>query len=982
MRRWLLILSIGIFLVVAGWLLARAYGARRARVELDAARALFQAKRFDVARERLERVTRQFPGRGDVEYLLGCCERMENHPGEALAAWARVPEDAVEAPLAALATGALALETGRFALAETSLERASRVGKGVAFEARRLLGRLDWMTGRRDEYVDFLRSLAGRENDPSETLRVLWNVDTAEYPINSMRLDLAKALAGAPEDDRVWLALADVATRSGLWDEADQWLTRCEQARPRDLAVWQARLRWARAANRPREVARAAGQLPATSLARARALEFRAWLAERIDDRAQERAALEELLAIEGANTAALERLAALAALRGDNKTVAELRSRKAKIDAAHERYRALCTLPDPARHARELARAAEELGRTFDALTWWQLAARLDPNTSAEAKAARTRLESQRTADQPDGRTLAEVISTDPLVVRRKTAAPANLEIPTFTEEAAARGLVFTFDNGRSEKRQLPETMSGGVAVFDFDGDGWLDVYAMAGGPFRPKQARPPFGDRLFRNVGGGKFKDITEASGLAREPGGYGHGNAVGDYDNDGRSDLFLTRWGSYALYRNLGQGRFQDVTAQAGLAGPREYPTGAAWADLDNDGDLDLYVCHYVKWDAAGASPGENSPRPAGTYGDARQFPAAPDHVFRNDGGQFVDVTRQAGIIDRDGRGLGVITADVDSDGKTDIFVANDAAPNFFFRNQGAFRFTEEGELSGLSASSRGGYSSGTGIACGDFDGDARLDLALSHSYGEFTTLHRNLNAGLFFDRTDEAGLAAPTRFVRGFGLVAFDANNDGKLDLAQANGHTIDNLPATPYAMAAQIFLGDGTGKLRDVSSKAGAPWNVLRLARGLAAGDFDNDGRVDLLVVTENEPLALFHNGAGEQTGSARVSHGHFVTILLEGTASNRDGSGARVALTAQRMNHVLERTGGGSYLSASDGRLHFGLGRAETVDRIAVKWPTGRVDVYKELKADTGYLLREGDLTPKTLPGFTPDSSIKLSRGK
>ncbi len=827
MHRWLLIVPIGVFLVLSGWLLFLAHGARRVRVELSGARALVQAQRFDAARERLAQVARQSPGRGEVEYLLGVCERIEKHPAAALEAWARVPPDAAEAPIAALSTGELALEIGRFSLAESSLERASRSGKGIGLEARRLLGQLHWMTGRRQEYIQYLRSLCERESDPSQTLRVLWNVDTVAYPINSMTLDLTKALTEAREDDRVWLALAELATRSGRLDEASEWLDRCERARPLDTAIWHARLRWARAGDEPDEMMRAAGHLTGSSLPRARVLEFRAWLAARIDDRRLERALLEEVLELEEANTAALEGLAELAALRGDVKTMAELRSRKATIDAIHERYRALCNLTELAPRAVELARAAEGLGRNFDALAWWRLAASRDPKALPEATAARERLSPHEPTARPEAQTLAELLSIDPPAAGKKTAAAAPLEIPVFAEEAAARGLVFTFDNGKSEVGQLPETMSGGVAVLDFDGDGWLDVFCLGGGAFPPREAHPPLGDRLFRNMGGGQFKDMTGSSGLSSAAGGYGHGIAVGDYDNDGRSDLFLTRWGSYALYHNLGQGRFEDVTAQAGLAGPREYPTGAAWADLDNDGDLDLYVCHYLKWDANNPSLGQDPARPGNTF-DPRRFPAAPDHVFRNDAGHFVDVTRGAGIIDREGRGLSVIAADLDSDGKTDLFVANDAGPNFFFHNEGSFRFIEEGELSGLSASARGGYASAAGIACGDFDGDALLDLAVTNSYGESTTLYHHLSTSFFSDRTSAAGLAASTRFVRGFGLAAFDANNDGKLDLAQANGHTNDNLPAMPYAMAAQLFLGDGAGKLRDVSSKAGEPWSMLRL----------------------------------------------------------------------------------------------------------------------------------------------------------
>ena len=286
--------------------------------------------------------------------------------------------------------------------------------------------------------------------------------------------------------------------------------------------------------------------------------------------------------------------------------------------------------------------------------------------------------------------------------------------DIPTFVDEGDRRGLAFTFDNGMSELRQLPETMSGGAALVDVDGDGWLDIYAVQGGPFPPPKENPPFGDRLFRNRGDGRFEDITASSGLAALKGGYGHGVAVGDYDNDGRPDLFITRDGSYALYHNLGQGRFEDVTAKAGFGGDRDWPTSAAWADFDNDGDLDLYVCHYLKWDADHPTLCEYPERskPGYLYCGPPAFPALPDHVFKNEGGRFVDVTGAAGIVDRDGRGLGVVVADLDGDGRVDVFVANDMTANYFFRNQGGFRFVEEGLESGLSSSAEGEFSGGDG------------------------------------------------------------------------------------------------------------------------------------------------------------------------------------------------------------------------------------------------------------------------------
>ena len=380
----------------------------------------------------------------------------------------------------------------------------------------------------------------------------------------------------------------------------------------------------------------------------------------------------------------------------------------------------------------------------------------------------------------------------------RRQGAAPSKLSVPTFVDDALRRGLVFTFDNGRSAKRQLPETASGGVGVLDFDGDGWLDIYAVQGGPFPPAPGPPPFGDRLFRNRGDGRFEDATVSSGLAALPGGYGHGVAVGDFDNDGRPDLFVTRWRSYALYHNLGQGRFEDVTTRAGLGGDRDWPTSAAWADLDNDGDLDLYVCHYLKWDAVNPTLCVDPSNPGtGTSTAIRAaFPALPDRVYRNDGGRFVDVTEQAGIVDRDGRGLGVVAADLDGDGKTDLFVANDTTANYFFHNRGGCRFSEQGLESGLATNAGGGYLAGMGVACGDFDGDGQVDLAVTNFFNESTTLYHNHGGGNFSDRSTAAGLAASTRQVLGFGLVALDANNDGRLDLVQANGHVNDLRPRSP------------------------------------------------------------------------------------------------------------------------------------------------------------------------------------------
>jgi tetratricopeptide (TPR) repeat protein len=976
MRRGLLIVMVGIGIAAAVWLVYRAVAEARLRNELRDAQRDFGAKRFKEAGDRLRQLSQREPGRGEIEYWLGLCEIAEGHPQAAIASWRRVPDDSPDSAMATLACGRVALERGQYALAEDCLARASKTGGESGEEARRLLGRLKWITGRHDDYRRFLRGQIERESNPSESLRTLWSIDTVAYPIDAMRQAIEKARELSPEDDRAWLAQADIEIRSGRFAEASQWLSRCEQARPADEDVWMARLRWARAANDPDEAVRAARHLPASRFSRSQVLRLRSWLAAQGGDHALERSLLEELLTHEPDDTETIDRLADLAAQDRDVAKVATLRRRTAEISEARERYRALMNLTELTPHALELAKAAQAIGRRFDARAWWRLAARQDPAREAEADSARSRLATAEPPIETGNRSLADVL--DAKTIKGSTATDT-MAVPGFTDEAGARGLVFTFDNGKSDHRQLPETMSGGVGLIDFDGDGRLDVYAIQGGPFPPQTATPLFGDRLFRNRDDGRFEDVTKASGLAALPGGYGHGIAVGDYDNDGRPDIFLTRWGAYALYRNVGGGRFEDVTAKAGLAGNRECPTSAAWADLDNDGDLDLYVCHYLKWNATEPALCEDAGHSGYTYCDPRHFAAVPDRVFRNDQGRFEDVTEKAGIVDKDGRGLGVIAADLDDDGRTDLFVANDTTANYFFRNLGGFRFAEEGLTSGLATNSTGAYLAGMGIACGDFDGDGRLDVAVTNFYGESTTFYHNLGGGLFSDRTAEAGLAAPTRFVLGFGLTALDANNDGFLDLAQANGHTNDYQPTTPYAMPAQLFLGNGAGKLVDVSRRAGPPWQPLRLARGLALGDLDNDGRNDLVLVSENAPLALFanHPPAPAKDEAAR---NHFVMLALEGTTSNRDGVGARVTLTVPGRTQVATRFGGGSYLSASDHRLHFGLGSAEHIDSIEVKWPSGRVDRHKQLAADQGYLLREGDSSPQPLRGFPRSTPVEKSK--
>jgi tetratricopeptide (TPR) repeat protein len=939
--------------------------------ELNRADREMASGRFDAALVRLERLAVRWPGRAEVEYPLGGCAARLGRIDTALAAWARVPRGSSLGPRAALDRARVALDHGRLEVAEESLTPLLTARGEIGEQASRLADQVDLFTGRDRAIARRIERRWPVAADQAGLLVMHWRLQSQPFALLAMREALDRMAREAPSDDRVWLGLAHLAIRTGQLKEADEWLSRCEARRPDDADVWRARLAWALESGRVDLAVVAASLLPASGVEPAEVAEFVARLAAPRGDAAAERAALERLVSLRPGEPSAWERLAERAARDGDRGHAEEFRRRKAQIDRARDEYRMLMgsvAAGDPA-SAADLARTAEFLGLRFQARGWWTIQARR-LSDDREARAALTRLAGEEPAGLPTARSLADLI---PAPLAAPAAAPAprpSLEpvVPKFRDDAEAAGLRLVYENDPTPMCRLPETMGGGVGLIDFDGDGWLDVYAVQGGRL-PNEASPaptPQGDRLYRNRRDGTFEDVTATAGLAAFPGGYGHGVTVGDYDNDGRPDLFVTRWRSYALYRNKGDGNFEDVTAFAGLGGPRDWPTSAAFADLDGDGDLDLYVCHYTDWDPVRSPP---CPHPTDPnrhgYCVPRSIAAMPDHVFRNDSGRFIEVSECSGVraADRDGRGLGVVAAHLDDDDRIDLFVANDMTANLFFLNRGAFRFGETAAESGVAANAVGGYLAGMGIACGDLDGDGRVDLSVSNFYGESTTFYQNLGAGQFAEKASAINLAAPTRHVLGFGISFLDANNDGELDLAQANGHVNDYRPSIPFAMPAQLFLGSTTGRLVEVSESAGACWKVPRLGRGLAVGDLDNDGRMDLLVVASGLPLAYFHN-----QGPA----GHFITLQLEGAfpRSNRDAVGARVSVIAAGRRQVAQRIGGGSFLSAGDHRLHFGLGDATRIEAIEVRWPSGHFDRYTGLAADAAYLLREVRSEVGPLPGW------------
>jgi tetratricopeptide (TPR) repeat protein len=989
--------------------ISRWHAREQFRAELRQAQQEIDRGRLAAARRRLTELDQRWPGRGDTLLPLARVERAGGKPERAVVALERVSPSDPRSVEAVELLGHLLMDLGRFAPAEALLLKALAAAPEVERSPLLLTyARLLRVEGRHSEVSDVLKAAWDHASDPPMVLQDLLFNDLEPVPADGWKLQLD---AGDNQDDRVWLGRGRHALLIGRFGDAEPWLRKCLERRPDDPSVWTAILDLALTTRNPGRFWEAAGKILATRLSERETASIRARIASIGGDRSLEKRELSRLVEVEPSNSRALERLAVMAIEDGDREEADRLHRRKALIDQAKDRIRrfGIMMMLDFRSKAGELVEISATLGRPFDEQAWLLVASaaaegrpaaghRADSTPSppasestreralaycraASAKAWETVSAVVRGSNSVGGPYLADRLAdlraVLPATDRRLAGELEGGQVPgpriRFTDDAEAAGLRFTFDSGRSPMWLLPESLAGGVGLIDYDGDGWLDVYCVQGGQVvAPESAGatspgsgsdPRGGDRLFRNRRDGTFEDATEQAGIARlvRDKGYGMGIAVGDYDNDGHSDLFLTRLDRYALLRNRGDGTFEDATERAGLSGPRENPTSAAFADLDGDGDLDLYVCHYARWDPANPPRCTNeSGKPH--YCDPAKYEAALDRVFRNDRGRFVDVTEEAGFTDPDGRGLGVVAADLDDDNRVELFVANDGTANFLFANKGGFRFEDTALTSGVTGGSDGGFLAGMGVAADDLDGDGRPDLVVTNLYGEGCTLYRNLGQGMFADRSAASGLLQATRYLTCFGVADLDAGNRGMLDVAIACGHVNDFRPFYPFAMPARFFQGRAGGRLADISDQAGDPWSVPRLARGLARGDLDNDGRVDLVMTVQGEPLVYLHNRT-EQPG-------HWVTFRLEGTASNRDGVGARVTITAGGRRQVAQREGGGSYLSAPDGRLHFGLGDAAAVDRVEVRWPSGRVDRWKDLPADAGFLLREGEAVPRSLGGF------------
>ena len=519
-------------------------------------------------------------------------------------------------------------------------------------------------------------------------------------------------------------------------------------------------------------------------------------------------------------------------------------------------------------------------------------------------------------------------------------TAVPSTE--PVFVERASEAGLDFVHRNGAVGDYNYPELLVGGAALLDFDDDGLLDVYLVQSGPVPgapeaatsadPAANRP--GNRLFRNLGDGTFEDVTDAAGVGDT--GYGAGATAADVDRDGLVDLYVMNVGPNRLYRNLGHGGFEDATERAGVGDPA-WSAGSVFFDYDGDLDLDLFVANYVVWSADRERPclGPNGLR---NYCNPAEYPPSPDTLYRNDGdGRFTDVSEAAGIHQVAGPGLGVVAADFDGDGLVDLYVANDQAVNHLWLNRGDGTFREDALPRGAALNELGQPEAGMGIAVGDPDGDGDLDLFLTHLSGETNTFYRNEGGGFFVDATDEARLGGVSQPYTGFGTSWFDYDGDGVLDLFIANGKvTPGDDAAFDYREPNQLLRGLPSGRYEDVSDRAGAALELLEVSRGAAFGDLDNDGDVDIVLVNNEGPARLFRNDMGNVRS-------WLIVDLCGGGIFDRSAIGSRVTVEAEGRTWAREVRPAQSFAVANDPRVHFGLGDAVQVDRLEVRWPDGAV---------------------------------------
>jgi len=548
------------------------------------------------------------------------------------------------------------------------------------------------------------------------------------------------------------------------------------------------------------------------------------------------------------------------------------------------------------------------------------------------------------------------------------KSAPPEAAISVHYIDIHKAAGLTFVQDGTQSEEKYYLETMGTGVAWIDYDQDGLMDLYFVQSAATDAYKPPAPLHSVLYHNNGDGTFTDVTQKSGLGGE-GHYGQGVAVGDFDNDGWPDIYVTGYGSAILYHNNHNGSFTDVTAKAGVADQGGWSTSAGWFDYDKDGWLDLVVTNYIEWTPkTNLWCGERTPGYR-SYCNPGNYKGQKTKLYHNNrDGTFTDVSDKSGVGLPESKGMGVVLADFNNDGWSDIAIANDTWPNFLFLNNHDGTFKDVSLISGIAASEDGRYEAGMGIDAADVNGDGLLDVYITHLDLELNRLYLNNGDASFTDDTYPSGIGNKAMLLSGIAARFVDYDNDGWPDILQLNGAMLDNVhlyhSEISYKEPLLMFRNLGKGKFDKVSDSLGADFIHPVAGRGLATADFDNDGDVDIAVNSRGETPELLRNDGGNGN--------HWLEILLIGTKSNREGTGAVLKLTSEGFTHMQQAEGGTSYMSASDPRLHFGLGKRNKIESLEITWPSGQVDKLTNLPMDKIIAVKEGiGIVQRSFPKIT-----------
>lgn len=520
-------------------------------------------------------------------------------------------------------------------------------------------------------------------------------------------------------------------------------------------------------------------------------------------------------------------------------------------------------------------------------------------------------------------------------------------------TDVTKKTGITFHHTDGSSGRYYIVETVCAGLALFDYDCDGDVDIYFLNGGVLKGTRFVTLPKNALYRNDGDWKFTDVTDESGLGDS--GHALGVAIGDFDNDGLPDVYVTNFGPNVLFHNNGDGSFTDVTEHAGVVDGNKVGAGANFLDMDNDGDLDLFVSSYVDFTYE-----NNVPNMAGgypSYAGPMLYEPTPDTLYRNNGdGTFQDVSMKSGITANPGTGMGTVCADYDNDGDTDIFVANDLMQNFLWQNNGKGRFQEVGLMAGVGYNMYGEQMGSMGVGCGDYDNDGLLDFYVTAYQQQYPSLYKNIGGSLFEDVTFSSGAGAGARHTVTWGNDFVDFDNDGYRDLFVALGHLQDNVDLydkrSSYLARNQLYMNTGKGRFINVSDRSGDGLQVKLSSRGAGFDDLDNDGDVDVVILNSRRLPTILRNDS--------IDQGHWLQVKLSGTKTNRYGVGARVKVIAGSLSLIDEVHSGRGYQSHYGTRLHFGLGNYQTVDRIEVSWIGGDTEVFTDIAADQFVTLTEG----------------------